>query len=113
MEKRLSKRIPVRLEAYIFSGNKTYAGFIENISESGFQYLIISSFQNPQEFKSDKIIQIYFQLPSGETLKLFCDVKWYIQNSPNDKTLLIGVEILDPPPQFKEFIKTLDIVNVN
>jgi len=113
MKKRIFKRIPVRLEAYIFSGDKTYLGFIENVSEGGFQYLVISSVQTPLEFKPDKILQIYFQLPSGETLKLFCDVKWYIQNSPDNKTLTLGVQVLEPDPKFKEFIKTLDIVNVN
>ena len=113
MKKRIFKRIPVRLEAYIFSGNKTYLGFIENVSEGGFQYLVISSVQTPQEFNPEKILQIYFQLPSGETLKLFCDVKWHIHNPPDNKTLTLGVEVLDPDPKFKEFIKTLDIVNVN
>jgi hypothetical protein len=113
MDKRFSKRIPARLEAYIFSGNKTYVGFIENVSEDGFQYLVISQVQAPQEFKPEKIIQIYFQLPSGETLKLFCEVKWYLKNSPDDKTLTLGIRIIDPSPKFKEFIKTLNIVSVN
>lgn len=34
MEKRLSNRIPVNLEARIISGDKTYEGFIKNVTLS-------------------------------------------------------------------------------
>ena len=113
MDKRLSKRIPVRLEAYIFSGDKTYVGFIDNISGSGFQFLIVTTILAPKDFKPDNIIQLYFQVPSGETLKLFCKVKWYLKKSSDNKPATLGIEIIDPPPKFKEFIRTLDIINVN
>ena len=113
MDKRVSKRIPVRLEAYIFSGDKTYVGFIDNVSEGGFQYLIVTTIQAPKDFKPDNIIQLYFQIPSGETLRLFCKVKWYLKSSPDNKPATLGIEIIDPSPKFKEFIRTLDIVNVN
>lgn len=112
MEKRVSKRIPARLEAYIFSGDKTYVGFIDNVSEGGFQYLIVTTILAPKDFKPEKTLQLYFQIPSGETLKLFCTVKWYLKKS-SDKPATLGIEIMDPPPKFKEFIRTLDIVNVN
>ena len=113
MDKRSSKRIPVRLEAYIFSGDKTYVGFIDNVSEGGFQYLIVTTIQAPKDFKPDNIIQLYFQIPSGETLKLFCKVKWYLKKSSANKPATLGIEIIDPSPKFKEFIRTLDIVSVN
>jgi hypothetical protein len=113
MNKRSSKRIPVRLEAYIFSGEKTYMGFIDNVSEGGFQYLIVTTIQAPKDFKPEKIIQLLFQIPSGETLKLFCKVKWYLKSSTDKKPATLGIEIIDPSSKFKEFIKTLDIVTVN
>jgi hypothetical protein len=113
MDKRSSKRIPVRLEAYIFSGDKTYVGFIDNVSEGGFEYLIVTTIHAPKDFKLENIIQLYFQIPSGETLRLFCKVKWYLKKSSDKKTATLGIEIIDPSPKFKEFIRTLDIVSVN
>jgi len=113
MDKRITKRIPVRLEAYIFSGDKTYVGFIDNVSEGGFQYLLVTTIQAPKDFRPEKILQLYFQLPSGETLKLFCKVKWYLKSSTDSKPATLGIEIIDPTPKFKEFIKTLEIVSVN
>jgi len=42
---------------------------------------------------------------SGELFKYH----FTLQNKP----ATLGIEIIDPSPKFKEFIRTLDIVNVN
>jgi hypothetical protein len=51
-----------------------------------------------------------FQIPSGETLNLNCEVIWlYTKKTPPPgfKQNNIGMEIIDPPLKYKEFFKTL------
>lgn len=112
IDKRLDKRIAVRLEAYIFSGSKTYTGFIENASENGFEFLVVSSIKAAKSFHPEKVVGLYFQIPSGKTLHLYCEVKWYLENS-YDRSVSLGMKIINTPQEYKEFIKTLDIVSVN
>lgn len=113
MERRLSQRIPVTLDAYFSSGGKTYTGLIENVSREGVEYLMVSSIQATKDFKPEKMIELYFQIPSGQTLNLNCEVKWLLKASQNDKLLTLGMKIIDPPQEYKEFINTLNIVSVN
>ncbi len=113
IEKRHSKRIPVRLEAFILTGEKTYMGSIENVSEDGFEYLVHSSIKAPEDFHFDKTVEIYFQIPSGEAVNMFCTVKWLSKGSSVDRPLTIGIKITEPSPKFKGLIQALDIVSVN
>jgi len=113
MEKRHSRRIPVRLEAFILTGEKTYMGYIENVSESGFEYLVHSSIKAPEDFHYEKTVEIYFQIPSGEAVNMFCTVKWLSKNSSADNPLTIGIKIAEPSTKFKCLIEALDIVSIN
>ncbi len=113
MEKRHYKRIPVRLEAYILTAEKTYTGSIENVSEDGFEYLVHSSSKATEDFHFDKTVEIYFQIPSGEAVNIFCTVKWLSKISSVDGPLTIGIKIAEPSPKFHGLIRALDIVSVN
>ena len=113
MEKRKSRRIPVRLEAFILTGEKTYMGSIENVSEDGFEYLVESPIMVPEDFHYEKTVEIYFQIPSGEAVHMYCTVKWLSKRSSVDDPLTIGVKITVPSPKFSGLIQTLDIVSVN
>jgi hypothetical protein len=113
MEKRHFKRIPVRLEAFILADERTYAGFIENVSAYGFEYLMHTSIKAPEDFHFEKTVEIYFQAPSGEAVIMLCTVRWLSNRSTIDEPLTIGIKIADPSPKFKDLIQTLDIVSVN
>ncbi|RJR15381.1 MAG: PilZ domain-containing protein [Nitrospiraceae bacterium] len=113
MEKRHHRRIPVRLEAFILTDDKTYMGSIENISENGFEYLVHSSIKAPEDFHYEKTVEIYFQVPSGEAVNMLCTVKWLSKSPSPDKPLSIGIKIAEPSPKFKGLIQALDIVSVN
>ncbi len=113
MDRRLFKRKNINLNAKIISGGKTYDGYIKNVSEGGVVYLMTFSIQVSEDFTPETIIELYFQIPSGETLHLYCEVKWFLKASLDDKTLNLGMKIIDPPPKYIEFIKTLNIVTVN
>lgn len=113
MEKRHHRRIPVRLEAFILTEDKTYMGSIENISENGFEYLVHSSIKAPEDFHYEKTVEIYFQVPSGEAVNMLCTVKWLSKSPSSDKPLSIGIKIAEPSPKFDGLIQALDIVSVN
>ena len=113
LERRTAKRIPVRIDAYLLTGNHTYVGFIENVSEDGFEYFIPSSMKGPDDIHKGKTVEIYFQMFSGEVLHLLCEVKWLSIRPPVDKPFTVGMKTTDLSSQFQGFIRTLDIVNVN
>ena len=111
--RKLTARIPVFLKAQIISGGKTYPGFIQNVSERGIGYFIESVIKVEEDFNPKKIIQITFQIPSGETLILDCKIVWYSRESPDDKKLTVGIKIIEPPQQYKQFVQDLKIERFN
>ncbi len=109
MEKRRSDRIGLNLKAKIVSGGKVYNGFIKNVSESGIGYLITSSIHISKDFTPIKTIELNFQIPSDEILKLNCEIIWFSRTSPDAKILTLGMKIIDPPLKYSEWVKNLFI----
>jgi hypothetical protein len=103
MKKRHSKRIKVKLNAERISGNEKYGVFIENISEKGI-HIITTHLKTHKEYAPGTDIDLKFRLSSGETLNLYCKVRWAYSEGPTDS---IGMEILDPPLQYIEFVQSL------
>jgi hypothetical protein len=108
MEKRRHRRIKLNLNAKIISQGHAYAGLTENVSEGGLEYLITSSFEVTENFALKKNIDLLLQIPSGETLTLSCEVRWFLRPSVLNTTLTLGLKILNPPPPYKEFIHSLN-----
>lgn len=106
MERRRSKRILVSLKAELISGDVSYAGIIENLSEEGI-YMRTLPTKAATDFTPETKHELKFQLPSGETINLHCKVKWSYKTPPHGLTNSVGMEIIDPPPEYKEFLKTL------
>jgi hypothetical protein len=115
MEKRRSKRKIVALKAEIVSGGKSYAGVIENLSEDGI-YIITTPSKSSIDFALGTTVELKFQPPSepkdilrssGETINLHCKVIWSYKTPPHGLTHSIGMEIINPSPEYKELLKTL------
>lgn len=107
LDRRAYKRIPVNLNAKIIINGKTYIGIIKNVSEEGVEYFITTSIEVSEDFTLKKIIELNFQIPSGELLNLICEMNWFLRASLYDKTLTLGMKIIDPPIRYKEFVNTL------
>ena len=105
MERRRSKRVTISLDAERISCTKNCSVFIENLSESGI-YMITAPVKN-NDYVPGTEIDLKLKLSNGETINLNCNVKWAYDNSPEDLTNNVGLEILDPPQKYIEFIKTL------
>jgi len=107
MEKRRSRRIKVNLKAERLSGDEKYGVFIENISENGIHIITTPSSEH-RKYAAGIDIDLKFHLSSGETLNLRCKVKWADSKIPPDGlTDSIGLEIIDPPLKYIEFVKAL------
>jgi len=107
VERRRAKRIRVSLKAERISGNEKYAVFIENISEHGIQ-MITSPSNTHKKYIPGQDMELKFRLSSGETLNLNCKVRWaYYKTPPERLTDSIGLEIIDPPLKYIEFVSAL------
>jgi hypothetical protein len=107
MERRRSRRIKIDLKAERISGNEKYGVFIENISENGIQMTTTASKEHIK-FTAGTEIDLNFRLSSGETINLLCRVRWSCLKIPtNGLTDSIGLEILDPPSKYVEFVRSL------
>jgi len=106
VERRRSKRKIVSLEARLVSGGVRLAGVIENLSEEGI-YMRTAPTKSVIDFSPGTPLELSFQLPSGEMLNLHCNVKWAYKTLPHGLTNSIGMEIINPPQKYKEFLKSL------
>ena len=107
MEKRRSVRKALRLKAERISGNSHHAVFIEDISEQGIRILTAPGGLK-YEFFPDTPLNLKFELSTGEAIDLRCRVRWSYRNEPpNDLTSSVGMEIIDPPQRYREFVKNI------
>jgi len=107
MEKRRGKRTTVHLKAERISGDEKYGVFIENISEKGIHMLAAHATVHTH-YSAGKTIDVQFHIAHRKPLVLHCRVRWSCPKvPPNGMTDSIGLEIIDPPPQYIEFVKTL------
>lgn len=132
--RRLRKRIKVNLNAKVVLSKKSYTGYIENLSERGvkwYRYKVIkyepseygisdkvSSTKTLQKFTPGTTLNLQFKIPSGEKLNLLCRIRWShrpksdklpnnIHIDPTPKYTALGMEIIDPPPEYRKFFKAL------
>jgi hypothetical protein len=111
MEKRHSKRIINMFEADLISRNENCVGLIENISEYGL-FFIASPTKEVTTFIPETIFKLNFQPPKEKKINLQCEVRWvHINKIPiHGLRYRIGLEIIDPPSEYKEFYNTLEQV---
>ncbi|MBI4680203.1 MAG: hypothetical protein HY753_03050 [Nitrospirae bacterium] len=69
---------------------------------------MISAPANPMiDLQPGTAFDLKFQLPSGQNVNLHCKVKWSFKTPPHCLTSSMGLEIIDPPEEYKELLKTL------
>ena len=128
MGKRFCEKTAVNLYAKIIIGDKTYNGYIENVSQEGAEYLMTClinvsteakakkiteihfkvSSKDSEDFKPEKTAEVHFQTPSGEAINLNCEVIWFSVSQHDNRTEVFGMEIINPPAQYMEFLKSIN-----
>ena len=118
MIKRLSERIPAHFESDIISDRKRHTGVVDNLSESGI-HMKIPLTKNSLKFTPGTTLELEFQLisgetlkPTGEKLKLQCEVIWSDENLSDDLKNNIGFEIIEPSSTYEEFLKIIYSMNM-
>lgn len=95
MEKRRADRINGGFEAkFTYEGN-TYNGIIDNLSESGLNFLSAPT-DIEVDFKPGTLLNLEFQPSPGEKLVLNCRIKWAKKIPPRNLKYDIGMEVIDP-----------------
>ncbi len=64
--------------------------------------------KDSEDFKPEKIAEVYFQIPYGEAINLNCKVIWFSVSQYDKRTEVLGMEIINPPEQYKEFFESLN-----
>lgn len=103
-ERRRSRRLSVNLKAERLSCTSNCSVFIENISEKGI-HMITAPAKNPGLFIPGTAVELKLKTNNGEIIRLQCNVKWAYDNSAEDMTNSVGLEIIDPPGTYLEFLK--------
>jgi hypothetical protein len=96
MERRVADRIMIGFKATLSSGDITFEGVIDDLSEKGVKVLTYSS-KSPIIFAPETLITLNFQPSSSETLNLDCRVKWTGKLRPHGSESKIGMEIINSP----------------
>ena len=104
MEQRKLKRIPVSLEAQILVNNHRYATHIINISGQGL-HMIVSPGEKPLDLRPGTEYKLAITVPSGGTFHLHCRVRWASDFLHYHLTKIVGLLIIDPPPEYKAFFR--------
>ena len=102
MASRLQSRIPVKLEGELVSSGSSYKAFINNISAHGL-YMKVLPTETSSNSMNDSNIFLKLKLPHGEPINLNCTRKWSNRTQHGSVIDHMGVEVLVPPQQYKEF----------
>jgi hypothetical protein len=105
MERRKTKRVSVKLRAERISGRENHSVFIEDISEHGIHIITAPSAAN-RKYSPGAEIDLKLELASGLKILLRCITRWAYHKLPPEKEVdSIGLEIINPPPEYIRFIR--------
>lgn len=96
----------VTFRARLILGDKSYPGYIENLTEDD-MYLLASPFIPLTQSAPGSAFMLEFSSPSGEMLNLNCRLKWSYRTPPHGLTKSLGIKVADPSPQYINFFKSL------
>jgi len=106
MDKRQFERKSDNLDAEIVLDDASFPGIIMNFSEKGL-HMVTATLFDVTNITSETLLDLKCQLPSGNMVDMNCEVKWYSQKpSPFGVSFSIGMEIKDPPLEYKNFVNT-------
>lgn len=105
-ENRAHRRKNVHLDAELDCGGIDHRAVIQNISSNGL--CVVFTYRDSQSDRiSEKKIHVTLYTASGQAMSLHCMERWSRPVSNHAFTISMGLEILEPPPQYDEFLKTL------
>jgi hypothetical protein len=107
VKKRAGKRINIGLNAALIAG---CTALTENISEGGI-YVKTACPESTADLRPGALLDLAIELPSGKRLNLSCKKVWSHKSTTNGKIEHLGVEIINPPDEYKYFYHRLRLQN--
>jgi hypothetical protein len=106
MVRERSDRIDIEIEAeIIFSVHLRYMALIVNFSNEGLSVVVTA--QNESDFSWGSKFDLEFETPTGELLKIHCEVMRSHKISHDEMIYNLGLKIIENSPEYDEFFKTL------
>lgn len=107
MNKRRHERIIESLNAEIVSNGTVYSCVVMNFSAEGL-YIVTATATSIVEISPSTILQLNCTLPSGSKLSMDCRIIWFQTNpSPHGVAFSLGLEIVDPPREYRDFVDSI------
>ena len=107
MQTRRSKRKMVSLIAEHIRVGRMHPVFIGNASEEGMHMVTLNRDTAAQFFPGNNV-ELKLRLSSRKRIPLCCEVRWVsAERPPYGISHGVGLEIIDPPPQYVSFVKSL------
>jgi hypothetical protein len=103
MERRKHKRIYINETAEISLDDKTYKGYIVDVSEKGIGFMLSSPFNA----RDEKVNNTVIELRSEQTGPLNCEVIWIKKGSLTDSTVALGMKIINPSDKYRAWMETI------
>jgi hypothetical protein len=109
---RLSERVLKEFKAQLILNKERYDVVIENFADNGMKVRTEAT-NNNVNFLPDEIVDLEFEIPSGEMLNLNCKLIWSSKMSPDSLMQDIGLKINETSPMYEEFFKSLFMDNMS
>jgi hypothetical protein len=107
MERRKTRRLSISLKAERISGDEKKSVFIEDISEGGI-HMITAPSPSHRKYVPGTEINLRLELATGRKILLHCITRWAYHLLPPEKDVdSIGLEIINPPREYLDFISQL------
>lgn len=117
MELRRSQRTNIDLKVKLISGDLDHTGFVKDVSDAGMS-VKTSPTSTMIDYSEGKSIELMLHLNLNETIDLNCRIAWSFKTPRNvvinekigipiPQYSTIGLEIIDPPVKYLEFVKSL------
>jgi hypothetical protein len=100
-----SVRISVEIKAEVAKGETRCEAVIEDLSEEGVQAIV--HLENSIDVSQGAGVDIIFETPTGETINLHCIVMWSERTELEGNAYLLGLKIIEIPPEYADFYKGL------
>lgn len=106
--RRSHKRLPFGFRAELIAFDVTYEAFVENISENGMNLKIIQiTSDHTFDYVSDVLLKLHPEF--GKRIHLNGRKKWSSKNTPNSVIESIGIELIDPPPEYRKLYQIISL----
>ncbi|MBC8413459.1 PilZ domain-containing protein [bacterium] len=107
-ERRTNTRKVISMNAELIAGGQSYSGIIVNMSEQGL-YMVTAESGQLIDIAPKSQVTLIAVLPNNEMVSMSCDIKWFQKKEmPAWFTFKLGLEILNPPSQYREFVSQLN-----